>query len=134
MDKLEELGLKPADVHAITPKEIAETVLDTTRHKTVISQLFQKNMDLTRVKGRSLVLPKFKDNLTVYSDVSAGSSIPASSLSYEGVTVEVSKFGIVVQVDQEALEMAARDLMKDLFRFAGEELADELDKRATTLI
>jgi len=133
MSEVEKLGLGTADVEAITPKEIADTVLDTVRHKTVISQLFQKNMDLTRVKGRSLVIPKLNNKLTVYSDVSAGSSIPASSLSYEGVTVEVSKFGIVVKVDQEALEMAARDLTKDLFRFAGEQLADELDRRATTI-
>ena len=120
-------------VEAITPKQISKEILESSRHWTVFSQIFKENRDLEKLAGRKIVLPKLENSLTVYSDLSEGSSVSPSSISYEGVTVEVAKFGIMIPIDNEALESASRDLISDITEAAGRALATELDLRAATI-
>ena len=134
MRELTELaGLGTADVQAITPKIISKTVDSVSRKKAVVSQIFRENRDLEKTKGRTIVLPNVTESITVES-VSEGSSVSTSStISYTGTTVEVSKFGIRLEIDNEALETPVRDVLKDFLFEAGRKLAEELDLRAQTI-
>jgi len=128
-----ELALGTADVESITPKLIGKTVEDVARHKVVFAQLFRPLRDYINTPGRTIVVPKLSDNITVVSDVSEGETIGPSSFSYSAVTAQVSKFGIKIPVYKEALESPVRDVLKDALLFASEKYADEIDKRACTI-
>ena len=131
--RIVELALKSQDVSAITPDVIAKTIDEVSRHKRVFSQLFRENRDLVGKPGRRLIIPKFVSNISVSSDVNEGASIPPSTFSYTGVTVDVVKFGIRLEIDKEALEIPVRDILKDALAISGREWASELDKRAMTI-
>jgi len=130
---LVELALGTADVQEITPKIIAKTVDFVSRKKTVVAQLFRENRDLEKVKARSIVLPNVTESITVESVSEGGSVSTSSTISYTGTTVEVSKFGIRLEIDNEALETPVRDVLKDFLYEAGRKLAEELDLRAQTI-
>ncbi len=130
---LVELALGTADVKEITPRVISKTVDFVSRRKTVFTQVFKENRDLQKIKGRRIVLPNVSENIIVET-VSEGSSVSTSStISYTGTTVEVAKFGIRLEIDNEALEMPVRDVLKDFLYEAGMKLAEELDLRAQTV-
>jgi len=130
---LVELALGTADVQAITPRVISQAVDFVARRKTVFTQVFRENRDLEKTKGRTIVLPSISENITVET-VSQGSSVSTSStISYSGTTVEVTKFGIKLEIDNEALEIPVRDVLKDFLYEAGMKLAEELDLRAQTV-
>jgi len=131
--ELVELALKPADVEAITPKVIATVVDATAKHLLSFTLAFREQRDLERVKGRKIVLPKIKDIIQVRSDVAPGQTIPASTFSYEGTTLEVAKFGMLLQITNEALEAPVRDLLRDILAEASWQYAVALDKRAGTI-
>jgi len=130
---LVELALGTADVQAVTPRVIAKAVDYVSKRKAVFSQVFRENRDLEKTKGRRLILPNVTESITVEA-VTPGSSVSTSStISYTGVTVDVTKFGIRLEVDNEALEMPVRDILKDFLYEAGRKLAEELDLRAQTV-
>jgi len=130
---LVELALGTADVQEITPRIISKTVDFVSRSKTVISQIFRENKDLEKVKARSIVLPNVTESITVETLSEGGTISSSSTISYTGTTVEVSKFGIRLEIDNEALEMPVRDVLKDFLYEAGKKLAEELDLRAQTI-
>ena len=128
---LEKLAFGTADVATIVPKFIVPTVEDVARHKTVVSQFFTPINDFLG-KGKQIELPKFEDNITVTSGVGENTTISASSFSYDATTVNISKFGIRVEFNKEALQTATRDLLKDALYLAGKDYANEMDLRAET--
>jgi len=134
MKTIEELGVGTADVAAITEKAIADSIEEVARGKCVYAQLFKVNRDLVGPnKPREISFPKKGTGISVSWGVAPGSSIAASSFSYEAVTVTVQKAGIRLEFTNEALEQAMRDVIKDHIYEAGLEWAEQLDDVAQTV-
>ena len=129
-----ELALKTTNVTVITPTVIAPIIADVARDEAIVSQLFTPMRDLVNKAGRQLIVPKYVDNIVVYSDVAEQATILASSFSYDALTVNVAKFGIRIDFQTEAIEQATRDIIKDGLYMAGKAYAKEADLRAETAL
>jgi len=128
-----ELGLSTTNVNAITPKVIADAIDDVARHELVVAQVFRELKEPRKQNARRIEIPKYVNYVTISENVTPGNSIAASSFSYGAITVDISKSGIRLELDKEAIESPTRNILKDGLYLAGKEYSTEFDKIATTI-
>jgi len=124
---IQELDLAPSDVTVITPKVISGVIEEIRRHKRVWAQFYKTNRDLVNNGGKEIEFPKKESGITATFDVSAGTGISASNMTYSAVTITVKKGGIGLGFQGEAIRQANRDVLADAIKEAGEVWADTLD-------
>jgi hypothetical protein len=125
-----ELQLGTADVTAITPKVISETIEEIRRSKRVFAQFFRENRDLVGQKGREIAFPIKQAGVVFQSNLAPGDSLDASNITYTAKTIAVQKHGIGLGFYGEAIRQAMRDVIKDAVQEAGEAYADGMDTLA----
>jgi hypothetical protein len=135
MKSIEELALGTADVAAITPKVIADTIEEVARGAVVFAQFFKVNRDLIgQGKPREISFPKKSTGISVTWGVAPGSTVSPSSFTYDAVTVSVQKIGMRLEFTNEALEQAMRDVIKDHIYEAGLEYGEAVDDQGQTIM
>ena len=126
-NEIQELQLTPAQVAAITPKVIAETIEEIARSKTIWAQFYRTNKDLINTGGTEIVFPKKKAGVTAAWGLGPGQGPSPSNMSYAAVTIPVKKGGIGLAFRGEAIRQAMRDVVQDAIKEAGLVWADTLD-------
>jgi len=127
MKSLEELA-STINVSAITeliPKVILDEVEEAARARRFGRNLVRINEDLVRTKGRSIVIGR-RGTLTA-QDVSEGTELSSSKITYTSNTITPSKKGVAVHITQEAIEGCELNLIRDAVTEAGIALADKED-------
>ena len=130
---IQELALGTADVTAITPKVISQTIEEVARGQRVFAQLFKENTDLMRTAGLEISFPKKGTGISASFGVAQNTSIAPSSFAYDATTIRVQKIGIRLEFATESLESALRDAIKDHIFEAGIVYAETIDDRAITV-
>jgi len=127
MKTLEELAstINISAISALIPKIILDEVEEAARARRFGRNLVRINDDLTRTKGRSIVIGR-RGALTA-SDVSEGSELASSSITYTATTITPTKKGVAVHITEEAIAGAELNLIKDVVTEAGIALADKED-------
>jgi len=128
--KIELLQLLPDQVSAITPKVIADIILEIRREKSVWTQFFKENRDLMRNGGDYVVFPKKAAGITVQENMSPLSTLNVSAMTYSSVTISPSKHGIGIGIAGESIRKAMRDVVADQIREAGLVWSDLEDRLA----
>jgi len=126
MYDIENLRLGTADVVAITPKLIADSLLEVARVKNVWEQ-FYNPIDISGRAGLQMEFPKENSGIAFTWDVSPGSLVSASSMSYDATTIRVKKLGGALQLDREVLQSGIRDILKDHLYQAGLVYKESID-------
>uniref|UniRef100_A0A6H1ZKK9 Putative capsid protein n=1 Tax=viral metagenome TaxID=1070528 RepID=A0A6H1ZKK9_9ZZZZ len=125
---IQELGLSTADIVAITPQVIADTIEEIARYKRVFGQFYKKNTDLMTSGGKAMEFPRKGSGITaIFSTATSGVTLSASSMSYSAVTITVGKGGVGLAINGEAIRQANRDVLADAIQEAGDVWADTLD-------
>jgi len=127
MKSLEELAnIDTSAIAELVPKIILDEVEEAARARRFGRNLVRINDDLVRTKGRSIVIGR-RGTLTAV-DVSEGSTLSATAISYTSNTITPTKKGVAVHITQEAIEGCELNLIKDAVTEAGIALADKEDK------
>ncbi len=129
-----ELALGTADVQVITPDNISSVIADAALHEVVISQIFTPINDFDKTEMKTVVIPNYKNYISVTGDIGQNTTVTPSSFSYEGTTVNTSKLGIRIEINNEAIKSTKRNLLTDALYMSSKVYADELDKRAETVL
>jgi len=114
-------------VNIITEKHIADVIEEIRREKRVFAQFYKPNRDLMNTKGKEIEFPKKGSGITASWGLSAGQGLSATAMTYDVVTISVSKGGIGLGFQGEAIRQANRDVIADALKEAGEVWADTLD-------
>jgi len=128
--KIEQLQLLPGQVEAITPKNIADIILEIRRQKAVWAQLYKENRDLMKNGGDYIIFPKKAAGITVQENMAPLSTLNASNITYNAVTISIAKHGIGIGIAGESIRKAMRDVVADQIREAGLVWADLEDRLA----
>jgi hypothetical protein len=128
--KIEQLQLLPSQVEAITPKVIADVILEIRREKAVWTQFFKENRDLARTGGDAVVFPKKAAGIVVQENLSPLTQLNVSNITYDAVTISVKKHGIGIGIAGESIRKAMRDVVADQIREAGLVWSDLEDRLA----
>jgi len=129
-DYIQELAHSPlgtSDVTAITPKVIAAAIEEIRRAKRIWAQFYRPNRDLMGSGGREVDFPKKKSGIVASWDISPGTGLSASSMTYDATTIPIKKGGVGLGFQGEAIRQANRDVLADAIKEAGEVWADTLD-------
>ena len=130
-DYIQELAdMGTADVTAVTPKVIAAVIEEIRRDRNIWQQFYKPNRDLMTGGGREIDFPKKKTGITASWDVSPGTGLSVSSMSFDAVTIPIKKGGVAIGFRGEAIRQAQRDVLADAIKEAGEVWADTLDQVA----
>jgi len=88
----------------------------------------RENRDLVGPgKPHSISFPKKKTGIRAEWDVSPNQELTASTMPYEAVTITVKKGGVRVEITNEAIEAAMRDVIRDQIQEAAMVWADTID-------
>jgi len=132
MYDIENLRLGTADVVAITPKLIADSLLEVARLKNVWMQFFNP-IDISAQAGLQIEFPKENSGIGFTWDVSPGSLVTGTSMSYDATTIRVKKLGGMFELDREVLQSGIRDILKDHIYQAGLVYKESVDTIAYTV-
>lgn len=133
MKDIYELANSPmgtTQVNAITPKVISETMEEIRRGKRVFAQFYRINRDLVNTGGTQVEFPNKNSGITIQSNMAPGNTINASSMSYSATTITITKHGVGLAIQGEAIRMTKRDVIRDEIIEAGEVYADVMDTLA----
>ena len=127
MKSLEELAstITASEINELVPKVILDEVEKAARARRYGRNLIRINDDLVRTKGRSIVIGR-RGTLTA-TDVSEGSELSSSKISYSSNTITPTKKGVAVHITEEAIEGCELNLIRDAVEEAGIALADKED-------
>lgn len=129
MKSLEELAtLTTTNIADLVPKVILDEVEEAARARRFGRNLIRINDDLTRTKGRSIVVGR-RGTVTA-QDVNEGENLSgaaAQGITYTAHTITPTKKGVAVHITEEAIEGAELNLIKDSVTEAGIALADKED-------
>lgn len=126
MKDLEELALTSSDITALLPKVIGKTIEGVARSKRYARQLLRLEDTLLKTKGRSIHL--LKRGTVTASQVSEGSTPTVVEASYTSVEVIPQKYGLGLQITQEAIDGAEINIINDQLREVAEAMADKEDE------
>jgi len=127
MKSLEELGstITTTSIAELVPKIILGQVEEAARNRRWGRNLVRINDDLTRTKGRSIIVGR-RGTLTA-SDVSEGTTMGGNAITYTSKTLVPTKVGASAFITEEAIEGAELNLIQDSVAEAGIALADKED-------
>jgi hypothetical protein len=128
--KIEQLQLLPTQVEAITPKVIADVILEIRREKAVWTQFFKENRDLTRTGGDAVIFPKKAAGIVVQENLTPLTPLNVSNIRYDAVTISIAKHGIGIGIAGESIRKAMRDVVADQIKEAGLVWSDLEDRLA----
>jgi N4-gp56 family major capsid protein len=127
MKSLEELGtITSGSLLDVLPKIILEEVEEAARTRRFGRQLVRINEDLTRTKGRSLILPR-ASALKAYTVTEGSSPSTTETAISTPNTITISKIGLQAHISQEAIDASNVDIIRIQIREAGYALADKED-------
>jgi N4-gp56 family major capsid protein len=126
MKSIEELStLTTTSIADLVPKVILEEVEEAARARRFGRSLIRINDDLTRTKGRSIIIGR-RGTITAAA-VSEGTTLGGSGITYTSNTITPTKSGVSVHITQESIEGCELNLIKDAVTEAGIALADKED-------
>jgi len=127
MKSLEELGtITSGSLLDVLPKIILDEVETAAREKRFGRQLVRVNEDLTRTKGRELVIGRI--GALTAGDVTEGSSpTQQSELATTANTITIKKIGLKAFISQEAIDASNIDVIRLQIQEAGLAIAKKED-------
>lgn len=127
-NEVQELAvMTTSDVTKITPKIISSVVEEIARESVVWAQFYKVNRDLMSNGGTEVVFPKKASGIVAGWGLTAGQGLAAGGMSFNAVTIPVTKGGVGIGLYGEAIRQTNRDVISDCLKEGGMVWAETLD-------
>jgi hypothetical protein len=124
--ELANLSLSTIDVTSISGVDVSNYIIELSQPELVFAQLF------TELKPTGIaVIPKNLGKINYYSNISEGSLLDGSTITYDALTVQTVKTGFRLDLPKTGL---TPNIFGDILKESNREYVTQTDKRAETVL